>query len=115
MEYITEVFYNILEAALITGFFSVYFDAKAKFSKVQCIIASFALIFATNTLVTFFSAEWIITILIVVFLFFGILSVFYKGSIMEKMLISITTGSLIALINVSAFTIMSKVFGTEYS
>ncbi len=115
MEYITEVFYNILEAALIAGFFSVYFDVKTKFSKAQCIITSFALIFAANTLVTFFSAEWIVMILIVVFLFFGILSVFYKGSIMEKMLISITTGSLIALINVSTFTIMSKVFGTEYS
>lgn len=115
MEYMIEIFYNIIEAVLITGFFSAYFDVKTKFSKLQCISASFALIFAANTLVTFSSAEWIITILIVVFLFFGILSVFYKGSVMEKMLISITTGSLIALINVSTFTIMSKIFGTEYS
>lgn len=115
MEYMIEIFYNIIEAVLITGFFSAYFDAKAKFSKLQCIIASFAMIFAANTLVTFFFDEWIITILIVVFLFFGILSIFYKGSVMEKLLISFVINSLIALINVSTFTIMSKVFGTEYS
>lgn len=115
MEYITEVFYNILEAVLITGFFSVYFSSKAKFGKVPCIVITFALIFTANTLLTFFSAEWILTILIVVSLFFVILSVFYKGSVMEKLLVSFVVNSLIALINVSTFTIMSKVFGTEYS
>lgn len=115
MEYTIELFYNIIETLIIIYFFSSYFQIKDNFSRIQSIVTTFVLIFAVNALVTFFSVEWMITILTVVLLFFSILSVFYKGAIMEKMLISIATGSLIALINVSTFTIMSKVFGTEYS
>lgn len=113
MQSLTEIFYNIIEALLITGFISAYFDKKKNLGKKECIV-SFAVIVVANTLTTILSFSWLITFFIIIFVVFGILLVFYKGSVLEKLLISVVTGSLIVLINILSFTVMSKVFNTEY-
>ncbi len=115
MNYMMETIYNLIETMVITGFISGYFDVKPKFSKLIYITISFALIWGMVTLMTILDPPWIITLFFSIFYLVCILGFFYKGTLLEHLLISIIAYSLLALIDVCVFTFMSKILGVEYS
>lgn len=114
MNYVTELFYNVIESLLFTGFIAAYFEVKQKYSKKVTITISFALIFGMITLMTILDPSWVITLSIFIFYLVCILEFFYKGTLLEHLLISIIASSLLAIIDVCVFTFMSKILGVEY-
>ena len=114
MRYVLEEFYNVAEAALITGFFSAYFGTKASNSRTGVII-SFIIILAANTFTTIFYPSWFILFICMTFLFFGLLELLFKGSRCEHFLISLTTCILLAITEVCVLTAMSRILGADYS
>ena len=64
MNYIIELFYNVIESLLFTGFIAAYFEVKQKYSKKVTITISFSLIFGMITLMTILDPSWVITLTI---------------------------------------------------
>ncbi len=114
MNYLTELLYNVIESLLFTGFIAAYFEVKQKYRKKVTVIISFALIFGMITLMTILDPPWVITLSIFIIYLVCILGFFYKGTLLEHLLISIIASSLLAIIDVSVFTFMSKILGVEY-
>lgn len=112
--HLLEIFYNVIEATVITAFISSYFNPKPRLSRFSTVIYTFFPIIAANTFTTIFDPSWMITFIIVVTVIFAVIRLLYIGSALEQLLIAFVINSLLALISVSALTIMSKVFGTEY-
>lgn len=114
MNYVTELFYNVIESLLFTGFIATYFEVKQKYSKKVTITISFVLIFGMITLMTILDPSWVITLSIFTFYLVCILEFFYKGTLLEHLLISIIASSLLAIIDVCILTLFSKIFEVEY-
>lgn len=114
MHYVTELVYNVIESILMTGFIASYFEAKPKYNKKINITISFSLIFGMITFSTIFDPPWTVTLFISIFFLVCILGLFYKGTILEHLMISIVACSLVALIDVCILTLFSKIFGVEY-
>ncbi len=115
MKYVIEEFYNVIEAVLITGFISMYFDLKTDVLKARGLIVSFGLVLMGNTLTTIFNPPLFLILFIVVVLVLTILERFYQGSLLEHLLIAIISFLLIILTDMLVFTIMSNLFDIEYS
>ena len=115
MNYVIEMFYNMIESLVITGFIAAYFDVKPKYGQKVNVTISFALILGMVTLMTILDPPWIITLFFSIFYLVCILGFFYKGALLEHLLISIIAYSLLALIDVCVFTFMSKILEIEYS
>lgn len=115
MSYAIELFYNLVESLLITGFTAAYFDVKPKFSRITGILISFVLVLVMVNLMTVCRLPWLITMLISISYLLYILEYVCKGTLLEHLLISIIVYSLLALVDVCVFTAMSKILGTEYS
>lgn len=114
MNYIIELFYNVIESLLFTGFIAAYFEVKQKYSKKVTITISFSLIFGMITLMTILDPSWVITLSIFILYLVCILEFFYKGTLLEHLLISIIASSLLAFIDVCVLTLFSKILGVEY-
>ena len=114
MNYVTELLYNVIESLLFTGFIAAYFEVKQKYRKKTTIIISFALIFGMVTLMTILDPPWVITLSIFIIYLVCILGFFYKGTLLEHLLISVIASSLLAIIDVCIITLFSKIFGVEY-
>lgn len=115
MNKIMELFYSIVESAIIVAFIYGFFDIQNKYSKKVAVGVSFSLIFAFSNLMTIISLSWIETLSLLILLLIGILEYFYQGKIWEHILISITVAILLALIDVCVLTLMSRVLGVEYN
>lgn len=111
---ISEIIYNIIEALLISGFLLTYYERKSQYGKAQCIFLSFLSVITVNTIATICPLSWFVNLIMIAGVSFGISMTFYKGNLLEKILISIVVGSLILLINISSFTIMCSLFNKEY-
>jgi len=111
---ISEIIYNIIEALLISGFLLTYYEKKSQYGKTKCIILSFLSVITVNTIATICPFSWFVNLMMIVGVSLGISMTFYKGNLLEKILISIVVGSLILLINISSFTIMCSLFNKEY-
>lgn len=114
MNYVTELFYNVIESLLFTGFIASYFGVKQKYSKKFIVTISFALIFGMITLMTILDPSWVITLSAFIIYLVCILEFFYKGTLLEHLLISIIASSLLAIIDVCTLTLFSTIFGVEY-
>lgn len=111
---ISEIIYNIIEALLISGFLLTYYERKSQYGKAQCIILSFLSVITVNTIATICPLSWFVNLIMIAGVSFVISMTFYKGNLLEKILISTVVGSLILLINISSFTIMCSLFNKEY-
>ena len=114
MNYMMETIYNLIEAIVIIGFISGYFDVKPKFSKLIYIMISFVLIFGFSIVMTTVDLSWAMTFIIFILLLMLILRTFYQGKLFEQLLISIITAISLALVDLCVFTFMSKMLGVEY-
>lgn len=115
MNNITEQIYNFIEAFLLTGFISLYFEPKNKCNSVKNFIISFIMIFGLETLVTVCKMQWVTVLLLSVFLLVLISETFYKGKLLEHLLIATIAVLLIAVIDVCVFTVFSRLFSENYS
>lgn len=95
-----ELFYNLIEALLITVFITGYFDVKPKFSKVIDFTLSFLLILGFSIVMTLPHLSWAITLIFFVSLLTLILKTFYHGTLLNQLLISIINAMTLALIDV---------------
>lgn len=109
-----EIFYNVIEATVITVFILSYFNPKPRLSRFSTAISTFFPIIAANTFTTIFNPSWMITFIIVVTVIFAVIRLLYTGSALEQLLIAFVINSLVAIIDLSTFTLMSKAFNTEY-
>lgn len=114
MNYVLEEFYNVAEAALITGFFSSYFGTKPKYGRTGIII-SFIMILAANTAATILCPSWLISFFCMTLMFFGILQLLFSGSRWEHLMISLTACIFLAITGVCVLTAMSRILGVDYS
>lgn len=110
-----ELFYNLIEALLITGFLTGYFGVKPKFSKGIDITLSFILIWGFSIVMTLTHLSWAITLIFFVSLLMLILRTFYRGVLLNQLLMSVITAMTLALIDVCILTLMSKILGIDYS
>lgn len=114
MNNIIEISYSFIESILITFFLSMYFETKPKVSKAFDITVSFLMILTFNITVTLLDLSWIIIFCVFILLLLIILEVFYQGTLLEHLLISIIACLLLALTDICVFTLMSKILGLKY-
>ncbi len=114
MENLTEVIYNIMEALIITFFISMYFKPKLKFNRIITVAISFVCILVCDVCITLFKMNWIFTMIFFSLYLTCVVKIFYKGTFLEHLLVSVITFALIALINLCTITIMSNILETKY-
>lgn len=114
MNYVTELFYNVIEALLISFFINSYFDSKTKLSKIPAFITSFLLMLLGNTLSTVFNPSWQITLFIFILITLLILEICFKSGFWEHIVFSVILFLMLAITDLSVFTFMSSVFDVEY-
>lgn len=114
MNYFLEGLYTFIESALVTIFISLYFDLKLKISKPADIGLSFLIILGFDSFATVFDWPWTTVLILFVSTVMIVLEIFFKGSLLEHLLIAIIAVSLLALTDVCVITLLSKLFDVEY-
>lgn len=115
MNALLEQVYSIIEAGLIAGFFAVYYEQKIKISKILCFCITTFLFYVYSNTVTLFNTSWIATMLSMVLLAMFISIFFYKGKLLEHILISVIINVILSLSSIFVFTFMSKILSVEYA
>lgn len=114
MNWIVEECYTIIEAALIIGFLSVYFQPKKEYGPGVVIVGSFLLFLVLDSTISFLDAQWPIALLSAGFLLFLLLEKLYQGDFWEHLLLTIVSLLLLAMIDVCVVTLLSAALGEEY-
>ncbi|MCM1132287.1 MAG: GHKL domain-containing protein [Ruminococcus flavefaciens] len=104
----------MIESLIVAWFVSSYFKANTKFSGWLYIFAVYALILLQITAVSLLDFHWIITAVISSVSLTGILSLFFRGSPPERIIIAFTSIFLLALCDICAFTLIGQLLGINY-
>jgi signal transduction histidine kinase regulating citrate/malate metabolism len=110
-----EFVYNVIETVLIVGFIVSYFEIKLKYNKKITVAILFLLILGEIIIMTILDPPWIITLCVSILYLVIVMRIFFKEKLLEHLLISVITYLLLAVIDISVLTLMSKILGVEYN
>ncbi|MCM1227634.1 MAG: GHKL domain-containing protein [Clostridium sp.] len=114
MSVVLEVFYNVVESCLIIWLFSSYFGIKKEFDSRAAVSISFGLHLAVSTVITIFHVSWFTNFIAYTAVILIFSQLFFKGSLMEHLLLDIIANIILALTNLYIFTFIGKLLGIEY-
>lgn len=110
-----EIVYNVIETVLIVGFIVSYFEIKIKYNKKITVAILIMLILGEVIIMTILDPPWIITFCVSILYLVIVMRIFFKEKLLEHLLISVVTYLLLAAVDFSVLTLMSKVLGVEYN
>jgi len=115
INYFVEELYNVIEALVITFFVSMYFEKKKRYTKAVYTVVITLLMICLVTIISYLNLHWVLALISSAVLLYGIVTLFYNGSISEHIIISIVGIFLLALADVCGLTMLSSILGIEYN
>lgn len=115
MSFVLEEIYNVIEASLITWFFTFYFGIKQEKNSKIAIAVFFLSNFTIANVVTIFDFSWVANFIAYVAEILFVSEIFCKKNIAEHLIISIIATILLALTSAYVITFIGNLTGVEYA
>lgn len=115
MSFVLEEIYNVIEAGLITWFFTFYFGIKQEKNPKIAIAVFFLSHFTIVNVITIFNFSWVANFTVNIAEILVISGIFCKKNNSEHLIMAIIATILLALTSVYVITFIGNLTGVEYA